>query len=250
MIFDLAEDGLGNVAIANELRKREILAPSAYKYQLGEKKFARYPSVNGGDPYLWSHGTVEQILNNRTYLGELSSLKTETKNTKTKQRSSVPVERQIITPFAHEAIISMEQFELVKQLRTTHRCVAKQNRFNLFRGKLFCECCGHALTISRKQLKYQATDIYLCMNHYRHPEICPQTHRVYHDMLYPYVLQQVQSFAKTMKRRKVNATVKEYTDIQELTPEILNTVIDRIEISHVGHKSKPGNVIHIYWKLQ
>lgn len=92
--------------------------------------------------------------------------------------------------------------------------------------------------------------MYLCMYHYAHPEICPKTHRVYHDMLYPYVLQQVQAFARSMKRRKVNSPIKAYAEIDELTPEVLDSVIERIEISHVNYKSRPGNVIHIYWKLQ
>ena len=69
-------------------------------------------------------------------------------------------------------------------------------------------------------------------------------------MLYPYVLQQVQSFAKSMKRRKVNSPLKDYAEIEELTPAILDNVIERIEIGHVKRKSKPGSVIHIYWKLK
>ena len=69
-------------------------------------------------------------------------------------------------------------------------------------------------------------------------------------MLYPYVLQQTIAFARAIKRRKVNSPVKDYTDITELTPEILNTAIERIEIGHVRYNSKPGNVIHIYWKLK
>ena len=38
--------------------------------------------------------------------------------------------------------------------------------------------------------------------------------------------------------------------IEELTPEVLDAVIERIEIGHVKYKSKPGSVIHIYWKLR
>ena len=80
--------------------------------------------------------------------------------------------------------------------------------------------------------------------------MCTKTHRVYHEVLYPYVLQQIQIFARSMKRRKVNSPIKEYGSIQELTPEILNETIERIEIGHVTSKSKPGSVIHIYWKLK
>ena len=68
-------------------------------------------------------------------------------------------------------------------------------------------------------------------------------------MLHPYVLQQVQTFARSMKRRKVNSRITNYAEIEELTPEVLDATIERIEISHVKYKSKPGSVIHIYWKL-
>lgn len=96
-----------------------------------------------------------------------------------------------------------------------------------------------------KQLLYREADIYLCMYHYKHPEICSKTHIIYHEMLYPYVLQQIQAFAKSMKRRKVNSAIREYTEINELTSEILDDVIERIEIGHVTPKSRPGIVIQI-----
>lgn len=250
IIFSLAEQGLGNVAIASELRRRKIIAPSVYKYQNGDMRFARYPAVRNEDYYNWSYGTIGQIINNTVYTGELISLKTETVNCKTKQKISVPMDQRIITANAHEAIISREQFDKVQQVRAGHNCVANMHRYNLFRGKLFCECCGHPLAITKKQLKNRTADIYLCMHHYSHPEVCPKTHRVYHDMLYPYVLQQIQVFARSMKRRKVNSSIKDYWNIQELTPEVLAATIERIEISHVKYNSKPGSVIHIYWKLQ
>ena len=45
-------------------------------------------------------------------------------------------------------------------------------------------------------------------------------------MLYPYVLQQIQTFARSMKPRKVNSPICRYTNIQELTPMILYDVLD------------------------
>jgi hypothetical protein len=69
-------------------------------------------------------------------------------------------------------------------------------------------------------------------------------------MLYLYVLQEIQTFARSMKRRKVNSPIANYADIQVLTPDVLDATIERIEIGHVGYKSKPGSVIHIYWKLR
>lgn len=115
---------------------------------------------------------------------------------------------------------------------------------------LYCDCCGHPLTISRKQLKYREADIYLCAYHNRHPEACPKTHIIYHEVLYPYVLDQVRAFARSMKRRKVNSPISEYVSIQALTPEILKNVIERIEVGHVPHHAKLGKVIQIQWKLK
>lgn len=249
-IFSLAEKGLGNVAIARELQSRQIITPAVYKYQKGDMRFVRYSSIAKEKPYDWCAATVGQIINNRVYLGELASLKTETVNCKTKQRAPVPVEQQIITANTHEALIDAAQFARIKQLRTGRVCLANIKRENLFRGKLFCECCGHPLTISKKQLKERKTDIYLCMYHYHHPDVCPKTHRIYHEMLYPYVLSQVRNFARNMKRRKINTPISEYTAIDEITPEILDEVIERIEIAHVKPKARPQSVIRIYWKLK
>lgn len=243
IIFSLSENGMGSVAIASELKARRIVTPSVYKYQRGDERFARYPALKNGDHCAWCAATISQILKNPVYTGTLINLKTEVVNYKTKQYLPVPPERQIVTPNAHEAIIDEAQFQRVQEVRSKNVCSALAHRTNIFRGKLFCECCSHPLAISRKQLKYREADIYLCMYHYAHPEVCPKTHRVYHDMLYPYVLQQVQAFAKSMKRRKVNTKISEYASIQELTPEILDDVIERIEIGHVKYKSKQGTVI-------
>lgn len=250
LIFSLAEEGLGNIAIASALKERKIVTPSVYKYQRGDRRFLRYPAVKNGEFYTWSPATLDGILKNQVYTGVLERLKTQTLSCKTKQRTDVLPENRIVTPNAHQAIISREQFDAVQGIRAKRFCSANTRRFNLFRSKLFCSCCGHPLSISRKQLLNREADIYLCMHHYINPTECPQTHRVYHDMLYPYVLQQVRLFAKGMKRRKINSSISNYAEITELTPEILQDVIDRIEIDHVTHKSRPGKVIHIYWRLK
>ena len=103
----------------------------------------------------------------------------------------------------------------------------------MFRGVLFCECCGHPLMISKKKLDDRQEDIYVCMYHYSQPELCPKTHQVYHEMLSSYVLQQIQKLAKSMKRRRINSPIKEYVLIENLSTTIINEVIDRIEVGHL-----------------
>lgn len=249
-IFSLALDGLGSVAIASELEKQKIPTPAVYKYRQGDQRFARYSSVQNGDHYSWRSATISQILTNRVYTGELISLKTEMQNCKTKQRSVVPEDQRIVTPNAHDAIISDAIFDQVQLIRSQHRCPAKLNRENIFRGKLFCDCCGHPLTISKKQLGDRESDIYVCMYHYSNPKLCPETHQVYHEILYFYVLQQIQHLARSMRRRKINSSISKYAEVKEITVATIDETIERIEIGHVTRKSKLDNVIHIRWKLQ
>ena len=249
-IFSLALDGLGSVAIASELEKQKIPTPAVYKYQHGDRRFARYSSIQNGDYYSWRSATISQILTNRVYTGELISLKTETQNCKTKQRSVVPEDHRIVIPNAHDAIISAAMFDQVQLNRSQHRCPAKYQRENIFRGKLFCECCGHPLTISKKQLSDRETDIYVCTYHYTRPDLCPQTHQVYHEMLYSYILKQIQQLARSMKRRKFNSSIGEYSTVAKLTVPIVDEIIDRIEVGHTTRNSKPGKTIHIQWKLK
>ena len=249
LIFSLALTGMGSVAIATELKNQKVLAPSVYKYQHGDTRFSKSSAILNNDLYAWHSATVGKILRDPVYTGQLTSLKTECIDCKTKRTISIPTDQRIITEGAHEAIISIEVFNSTQKIRSQHPCPADKKRFNLFRGKLFCECCGHPLTISKQQLLARTTDMYLCMHHYNRPDVCPQTHRIYHDMLYDYVLQQIRQFAKTMKKRKVNTPIATYSTLTEITPEVLNNVIERIEIGHLTNKSKPGKVIQIYWNL-
>lgn len=249
-IFSLALDGLGSVAIASELEKQKIPTPAVYKYRHGDQRFARYSSNQNGDYYSWRSATISQILTNRVYTGELISLKTETQNCKTKQRSVIPEDQRIVTPNSHDAIVNTELFEQIQLIRSQHRCPSKSSRENIFRGKLFCECCGHPLTISKKKLVDGNVDIYLCMYHYSHPEICPKTHQVYHETLYFYILNQIHNLARSMKRRNINSLIKEYATIDELTMPVISNIIERIEVGHVTRKSKPKDTIHIQWKMK
>lgn len=134
-------------------------------------------------------------------------------------------------------------------IREEHHCPARMGRENLFRGLLFCDCCGHPLTLSRKKLKDREVDIYLCTHHNRRPDECPKTHIIYHEVLYPYVLEQIRALSRSMKRRRVKSPICQYANIENLTPEVLTAVITRTEVGHVPYNTKPGRVIQIRWRF-
>lgn len=249
LIFSLTLEGMGQIAIAKELAVRKIVAPSVYKHRQGDTRFSGYGPVTDGDPYRWSSATIGSILRNPVYTGDLILLKTEVVNHKTGQTATVPVDGRVVIPNAHEPIISREIFNQAAKIRAEHRCPARMGRENLFRGLLFCDCCGHPLTLSRKKLKDREVDIYLCTHHNRCPDECPKTHIIYHEVLYPYVLDQIRALGRSMKRRKVNSPICQYADIQELTPEILREVMVRISIPHIQRKEKSARAVVMHWRL-
>lgn len=247
LIFELTCQGLGEVEICKQLEQRKIESPGYYKERCGELKSSYYHDRQR--PYYWCTANINKIVNDQVYLGKLVSLKSETVNYKTKHRVATKPEQRFVTPNAHEPIISPEQFNAAKLVKKSHRCPAKMHRDNIFRGLLYCDCCGHPLSIAHKKLTYREEDLYRCMHHHYHPEACPKTHAIYHSMLYPYVLSQVKAFAKSMRRRRIQSSLTELGEISELTPVILKRVIERIEVGHVSRKSTPAKVVRIYWKL-
>lgn len=248
MIFKLAEEGLGEVRISQELHVRGILCPSAYKAANGLDTNSR-KAVKPGFECVWPPHSIGSMLRNRVYLGELRSHRTEVINHKTKQIRQVPEEEQIIIKHAHPPIIEEALFQRVQQVRSSHRCPAAYARENIFRGLLFCSCCGHPLSIAHRKLKYREEDLYRCMRHFTAPEECSKTHAIYHTALSDYVLTQIHALAKSMKRRKVASPIVKYLNVKSLTAEMLQEVIERIEVGHIGYRTQLSRAVTIVWKL-
>ena len=137
MIYQLASNGMGATTISKTLESRKVMTPSAYKYV--QRDSCLSPDKIE-DAFKWSSGTIQKILKDPVYLGDLVSLKTERINYKTKQRAAVPLDQRVYTFDAHEAIISRTQFERVQEMRSFHKCPAKNHRESIFRGLLFCDC--------------------------------------------------------------------------------------------------------------
>ena len=247
-IFELAASGFGAVAIATALEQQNILRPKIYKIATGQIHPSEQDATAAGD-CAWSYHTVGAILSNRVYLGELRTHKTEVVNHKTKQKRSVPEEEQYVTANAHPAIIDDKLFHRVQEIRAGHRCPARMHREHIFRGLLYCDCCGHPLSVAHRKLKYREEDLYRCMYHHYHPQDCPKTHAIYHSQLYGFVLQQLQALAKSMKRRRVDAPIAQYANITELTQQILSEVVERIEVGQLGRKARVKSAVKIIWKL-
>lgn len=141
-IFKLAYNGKSCKVIADILSKEGIPIPSIYANLNRGKKSSSYG--------LWCSRTIDEMLTNQTYIGNLTQGRRKRISYKVKKDIRVPKNEWIIVENTHEPIIDKELFDKVQLL--IERNKNKQNNLNdyLLKGFLFCEECGHAITISRK----------------------------------------------------------------------------------------------------
>ena len=141
-IYRMCLDGMGNEAIARELQNRQVLIPMAYWQSKGLNRGGKKTQPN---PYKWCKTTIQKILAQQEYCGDVINFKTYSKNFKNKTRIDNPVENWKIFKDVHEPIIDRDTWEMVQKhtARTKRRAPKKENaRKHIFSGLIRCADCG------------------------------------------------------------------------------------------------------------
>ena len=182
-IYRMCLDGMGNEAIARELQNRQVLIPMAYWQSKGLNRGGKKTQPN---PYKWCKTTVQKILAQQEYCGDVINFKTYSKNFKNKTRIDNPVENWKIFKDVHEPIIDRDTWEMVQKLtaRTKRRAPKKENaRKHIFSGLIRCADCGsnmsyHTNTVN-KDIHY-----FSCSNYVKDTRgTCPERHYIRADAL-------------------------------------------------------------------
>ncbi|MEK5440082.1 MULTISPECIES: recombinase family protein [Paenibacillus] len=132
-IFNLYQEGiLGMQAIANLLNDKMVPTP-AQKH--GRKR---------GNT-LWGQSTIEYILTNPVYVGDLVAQREQAAALGSSKRKKKNKEEQVIMENNHPPLISREQFQVVQDLiqRRSHNKVSGLP--NLFTHLMFCADCGSGM---------------------------------------------------------------------------------------------------------
>jgi len=208
-MFRLALAGNSTVQITKILTERKILIPSFYKAKNGDTRFDRYSNGKSEDDiYKWCNATVQQILKNRIYTGDMENHKFEVANYKTKERVKVPKEQHIIVKNTHEAIVSHEDFDKVQDLVKMRHRPKKHEIDNVFKSLVFCSDCGNRMTFEIKSRKYLKREILICRYHFRNPEKCKHYNYIYYEDLYDTVLDRIQKVAKGIESGELMRSVR------------------------------------------
>ena len=194
-IFRLCIEGKGNDTIARILMDRKVLNPTAYWRERGVNRSGKKTQP---DPYHWKHTTVEYILRNQEYCGDVINFKTYSKSFKNKQRLSNPEENWVIFRDRHAPIIDRETFlQVQKRLGKTKRRAPKAHNGerHLLADYLYCADCHSKLwyhtNTANRDIHY-----FSCSNYksdYR--GTCPTRHYIRADAIEQVVLLELQRLA-------------------------------------------------------
>lgn len=182
-IFKMCLDGKGNETIARELQENKVLIPMAYWRSKGLNRGGKKTQTN---PYKWCKTTVQKILSQQEYCGDIINFKTYSKSFKNKRRIENSKENWAVFKDVNELIIDRETFEAVQKFisKTKRRAPKKENgERSIFNGLIYCGDCHSKMryhtSTSNKEIHY-----FTCSdNKVDYRGKCPGRHYVRADAL-------------------------------------------------------------------
>lgn len=218
-IFDWFLAGMTKMGIANELEKAGIDCPSEYKKRNGLKY--NNPNSRFGR-YMWSGRTVDIILHNEMYIGNMVQGRQKVKSYKVHKQVSTAKDEWFIVEGTHEPIIEKDVFENVqKLLQKDTRSAPGQKHVYPLSGFLRCSDCGKAIVRhSSKDFIY-----YKCSTYKNHSAAC-SSHSIREDKLFHAVLE------------AINTQIKLLTDMSSLIEEINSKPLIRRESIRLNESIK------------
>ena len=182
-IFKMCLDGKGNETIARELQENKVLIPMAYWRSKGLNRVGKKTQTN---PYKWCKTTIQKILSQQEYCGDIIKFKTYSKSFKNKRRIENSKENWAVFKDVNEPIIDRETFETVQKFisKTKRRAPKKENgERSIFNGLIYCGDCHSKMryhtSTSNKEIHY-----FTCSdNKVDYRGKCPGRHYVRADAL-------------------------------------------------------------------
>ncbi|MEE0808628.1 MAG: recombinase family protein [Acutalibacteraceae bacterium] len=230
-IFGEFLNGTGKNTIAKKLNDLEIVCPSVYKQQQGTnyQNYKKLESTNS-----WTYSTVQRILKNPVYCGDLVQHKTNHSKFKPKRMpTQYNPEDWILAKDCHEAIIDKETFNKVQeQLKMSTRDIDFTQNVSIFAGHLKCGECKRAMAKIQTKYKGNISTRYVCRSYKSNGDnkkICT-AHSINENVLTEHIL------------CKLNEQLKKYKDldkaINERKHQQIKTKTSGIELHIAEIKSK------------
>ena len=163
-IFNMRLEGMTPTMIARKLSDEKIEPPSIYYGKNINKTYTTF---------IWSFSTINQILQNQIYIGNLVQRKFDKVNYKSKKKVKLDKEDWIIVENFVEPIISKEDFEAVQEMKSKNIGGCQKKYDYLLKGLVICGDCKKVMTARRRLVKRKNKEdsydtYYCCSNNVRY----------------------------------------------------------------------------------
>ena len=167
-IFDLCMEGRGPMQIAKQLKEEQILNPTAYKHKEG----INTPNHETTDPYHWNTNTVVHILERQEYTGCTVNFKTYTNSILDKKQRENPEENRAVFYNTHPAIVDLDVFDKVQEIRQQRHRRTKTGKSHMFSGLVFCADCKAKMRYCTTIYFEERQDHFVCANYRSNTGTC------------------------------------------------------------------------------
>lgn len=202
-IFKLRIEGWTPTMIARKLSDENIKPPSSYNKRNIKKTY----TTN-----LWGLSTINQILSNPIYIGNLVQRKFDKASYKSKKKIKLNKDQWIVIENAVEPIISKEIFEKVQEMKSKNVANCNKKYDYLLKGLVVCGDCGRIMTVRRRNFKrkYKEDSIetyYCCTNNIRYRNGVCSLHYFNEEKLNKIVIDYLRNILKRYSNKNEMQTI-------------------------------------------
>ena len=163
-IFQMRLEGVKPTIIARTLSNEKISPPSIYNGRNIKKSYTTY---------LWSLSTINQILTNPIYIGNMVQRKFDKVNYKSKKKIKLKEDNWITVENCVTPIISKDDFETVQKMKKNNVTQNAKGYNYLLKGLVVCGDCGRIMSVRKRTIKRKTKqdfteNYYCCSNNIRY----------------------------------------------------------------------------------
>ncbi len=132
LIFNLIAKGYSISNVCSVLKEKRIQNPDSY--------------IKGINKYDWCYKTIEEMIKNETYIGNITQGKRKKINYKSKKEIRIPIKDWIVVNNTHKPIISKELFIKSNEMLRRKKYIRNTNSY-ILKGLIRCSNCNHLMTM-------------------------------------------------------------------------------------------------------
>ena len=210
-IYSSFLNGKKPLEIAKDLNKKKIKTASQY---LNLKNKGKY----------WTKSMVNRILTSPIYAGNLV-LNKYVNDLKLKKTIATPKHQYEIKRNTHPAIITQEEYDMVQQIKGNKTKKDFKSYLYLLKDLTYCKHCGRKMSYKNANPvridingkitgKNTGKGYFICVEHYRHKEVCNVFNKIMERDLNEMVLKKVSDRLKELQISKYSKDVQFYREKQ------------------------------------